>query len=41
MRMNNGWGKCGPQKMMRPWEKMFLRGKMAQGMILARGEGDP
>jgi hypothetical protein len=27
--------------MMRPWEKMFLRGKMAQGMILARGEGDP
>jgi hypothetical protein len=24
MRMNNGQGKSGPQKMMRPWDKMFL-----------------
>jgi hypothetical protein len=34
LRMNSGRGKCGPHKMIRPWEKMFL-GEMGQG------EGDP
>jgi hypothetical protein len=24
MKMNNGQGKCGFQKMMRPWENMFM-----------------